>query len=249
MNRLIACVLVLVALSSCNKNFSFFNTNPSKLKIKNLDFEYLTLKTKIKFNDNNKKQKATANIRIKNDSLIWFSITPGLGIEAARGLISKDSIIILDKIHKKYSILKFKDLSEQFHFDLDFNLIKSVLIGNMIWAVESTDKVIREPGLYNITKKNGDLIISHLIGNNTMKLERVYAINDSTNNSLDINYRDFELINEKAFPKTVDIYIKYQTKKDSSEKFSNITLEHNKVEIDKKKIKFSFNIPSKYELK
>lgn len=249
MNKYAIGLLLFVCLSSCNKRFSFFNSDPSKLKIKNLDFEYLSLKTKIKYQDDGNSQKATANIRIKKDSLIWFSITPGLGIEAARGLISRDSIVILDKIHKTYSILKFKDLSNRFHFDLDFNLIESVLVGNMIWSVEASDKVIREPGLYNITKKNGDLTISHRIGNNTMKLEKIYAISDTTQNSLDINYEDFDLIDNKAFPNSANIYIKYKAKKDNSEKFSNITLEHTKVEIDKKKLKFSFNIPAKYDLK
>lgn len=249
MSKALVCILVIVSLTSCNKKFSFFNTDPSKLNINNLDYEYLSLKTKIKYKDDSKSQKATANIRFKSDSLIWFSITPGLGIEAARGLISRDSIIILDKIHKEYSIIKFEDLSNQYHFNLDFNLIESILLGNMVWKVESSDKVIKEPGLYNITKKNGDLTISHLIGNNTMKLEKVFAISDSTKNSLDINYQDFEKINDKVFPKSVDIYIKYKAKNSNSEKFSNITLEHNKVEIDKKKLKFSFNIPSKYERK
>lgn len=181
--------------------------------------------------------------------MIWFSITPGLGIEVVRGVIYKDSIIILDKINKQYNILTFKQLSEQFHFNLDFNLIKSVLIGNMIWEMEATDKVTRQLRFYNITKRHGDLTISHFIGNNTMKPERIFAINDSTNNLLDIKYRNFELINDNAFPKTVDIYIKYKIKKNNSEKFSNITLEHNKIEIDRKKLKFSFKIPSKYERK
>ena len=249
MNKSVFFLLLVLGLSSCNKRFSFFNADPSKLKIKNLDFDYLTLKTKIKFIDGDNNQKATANIRIKQDSLIWFSITPGLGIEAARGLISKDSIIILDKIHKEYSILKFDDLSDKFHFDLNYKLIEAVLVGNMIWKVEASDKVIKEPGLYNITKKNGNLTISHLIGNNTMKLEKIYAISDSTKNSLDINYNDFELIDSQAFPNSAEIYIKYVAKIDNSEKFSNITLQHTKVEIDKKKLKFSFNIPSKYERK
>ncbi len=246
MNKLVIAILVMASLASCNKKLAFFNADPSKLNINNLDFEYMSLRTKIKYADNAKSQKATANIRFKKDSLIWFSITPGLGIEAARGLISQDSIIILDKIHKQYSILKFKDLSERFHFDLDFNLIQSVLIGNMIWEVEASDKIIKEPGLYNVTKKNGDLTISHLIGNNTMKLEKIFAISDSTQSSLDINYKDFVLIGDKAFPKSVNIYIKDKPKRRKSEKFSNITLEHNKVEIDKKKLRFSFNIPSKY---
>lgn len=245
MNRITVLALAIVILTGCSKNFTIFNVNPNKLNIEDLEYEYLSLRSKVKFNSDGKSVKATANVRIRSDSVIWFSLTPGLGIEAARGLISKDSIILLDKIHKKYSILRFKDLSEKFHFDLDFNIIESILLGKMIWPLESKDKVSKEETYYKIDKTKGDLSISHFVGMNTMKLEKLDASSDSTNNSLMINYKDFELISQTIFPLKSTIEIKY--KQGNSDKFTNIALEHNKVEIDKKKLKFNFNIPSKYE--
>ena len=43
------------------------------------------------------------NLRIRKDSAIWISITPLLGIEAARVLINRDSLMILDRVHKTFS--------------------------------------------------------------------------------------------------------------------------------------------------
>ncbi|HAR20844.1 MAG TPA: DUF4292 domain-containing protein, partial [Cytophagales bacterium] len=39
-------------------------------------------------------------IRIRKDSVIWISVNPALGIEVVRALITKDSIFVIDKIHK-----------------------------------------------------------------------------------------------------------------------------------------------------
>lgn len=247
MNRVLSLVLVILLLSGCSKKFTLFQANSSKLNVENLEFEYLSLKTKVRYSHDKENVKASANIRMRKDSVIWFSLTPGLGIEAARGLISKDSIILLDKIHKKYSILRFKDLSENFHFDLDFNLVQSILLGNMIWPVEPRDKVSREQEFYKIDKTKGDLSIAHYVGSNTMKLEKLEAVSDSTNNSLQINYTDFELISDKILPIKANLEIGYTDKKDKTLKSSKIILEHNKVEIDKKKLRFTFNIPQKYQ--
>lgn len=247
MNKSVIPIVILLLFASCSKQFTFFNPNPNKLKIKNLDFEDLTLRTKIKFRSGTEDLKATAHIRIKQDSLIWFSLTPGLGIEAARGLISKDSIVLVDKIHKEYTILQFKDLTEKFNFNLDYHLIESILLGNMIWPVESEDNVVKQDTYYSVSKEKGDLAIAHYIGINTMKLEKLEAVSDSTKNSMNIMYSEFDLISEKIVPAKAAISIQYKSRKDGRRKISNINFDHTRIDIDGKKQKFSFDIPDKYK--
>ncbi len=247
MNKSLIPIVILLLFASCNKQFTFFNPNPNKLKIKNLDFEDLALKTKIKYKSGTEDLKATANVRIKQDSVIWFSLTPGLGIEAARGIITKDSIVLLDKIHKEYTILKFDDLTKKFNFNLDYHLIESILIGNMIWPIEPDDEIERESAYYNVSKQKGDLTIGHFIGIQTMKLEKVEAVSDSTSNSMQINYSEFDLISDRIIPAKADISIQYISRKDGRRKISNIHFDHAKVDIDSKKQKFTFDIPEKYK--
>ncbi|MEQ6121154.1 DUF4292 domain-containing protein [Reichenbachiella sp. MALMAid0571] len=247
MNKLALPIVILLLFASCSKKFTFFNPNPNKLKIKNLEFDDLTLRTKIKYKSGLEDLKATAHIRIKKDSLIWFSLTPGLGIEAARGLITQDSIVLIDKIHKEYTILQFKDLTEKFNFNLDFHLMESILLGNMIWPVESTDQVLKEDTYYSVSKEKGDLAISHFIGIHTMKLEKLEAVSDSTQNSMHIDYSEFDLISDKIVPAKSVITIQYTSRKDGRRKISNINFDHAKIDIDSKKQKFTFEIPDKYK--
>ncbi|MCY7410274.1 MAG: DUF4292 domain-containing protein [Chitinophagales bacterium] len=64
-------------------------------------FEYFSGKAKVVVNDNGDKTEFTASIRMKNDSAIWISISPALGLEAARVLMTKDSVLLIDRLHKE----------------------------------------------------------------------------------------------------------------------------------------------------
>jgi len=249
MNKVIWSVLVAVILSGCSKSFLLFNNNPDRFNLNNLEFETLVLKTKIKSNHDGGSLKATANIRIRKDSIIWFSLTPGLGIEAARGIITKDSMVVLDKIHKQCRIIKFDELSAEMHFDFNYQLIESVLIGNLIWAIDPDDAVTHENGYYRVSKARGAISIINFIGDNSKKLEKIEARDVSTTNTMDIDYTNFKEVSGKIFPTDAKIRIKYKGKKDNVQKTANITLQHTKIEIDKKNLKFTFNIPSRYEHK
>lgn len=246
MNRILCCLLGAVILTSCSKKFSLFNTDPDKFNLNNIEYEYLTLKSKIRYEDDNKKHKGTANIRIKNDSIIWFSITPGMGIEAARGIVLEDSIKVINKIDKEYSIESIDSLLSKVHFDFDLQMVESILIGNLIWSIDETDKVTRSKGYFIIPKKIDDLTITNYIGRHSKKIEKIEAKSDSSDNTLKIVYSDFKNWSDKVVPSKIDVEIKYTTKKDNIQKMSNITIEHAKVEIDKSKLKFSFSIPKKY---
>jgi hypothetical protein len=53
----------------------------------------------------NKKTSFNTNFRIKNDSVIWFSISPALGIEVARVLITQDTVKFVNRLNNTYFVL------------------------------------------------------------------------------------------------------------------------------------------------
>ena len=238
-------LVVWVLLSSCSKKFALFNTDPDKFNLKNVEYEYLSIKSKLKYEDQDKKHKGTANIRIKKDSIVWFSITPGMGIEAARGVILKDTMKIVDRINKQYSIESIEKLTKKIHVEMDLQMLESILIGNLIWPIEEEDEISRSKGFYAIPKQHDNLMITNYIGASSKKLERIMAISDSTSSTLVINYSDFMVVSDNVIPKKIEVQIKYSSGPDNTQKISNITIEHAKVEIDKR-LKFSFSIPKKY---
>ena len=127
MNKLIlVCLVGMIGLTSCNRQAgAVFGKNNDRLEIVDPEFDYFSAKAKVKFDDGEKSVSATANFRIKKDSIIWLSITPGLGIDVARVLINTENVYVLDKINKQYYEYTFEELSKEYDFDFNFEMIQS----------------------------------------------------------------------------------------------------------------------------
>ncbi|MGB3181292.1 MAG: DUF4292 domain-containing protein [Cyclobacteriaceae bacterium] len=244
-------VICLLLLAGCGKKFTGINWNfldRNKLEVQEIDFEYFSTKTKIRFKDNNQDLNANANIRIKKDSIIWLSVNAALGIEAARGIITRDSMVIINRIEKKLLRYDYTTLSEKFGMRIDYDLIQSALLGNLLVDRDSVDSedVTRQEDFFFLEQREDSLVIQNYVSAKTMKVEKVMVIEDNSPNSLMLNYGDFNLLEDHAFPFSGMISLSYN--KGSGDLLNlQITIEHNKAVIEEKPLRFPFNIPSKYE--
>jgi len=98
------------------------------------DYEWMGMKVSAEFKNNDAEQSFKATIRMKKDSAIWISITPALGIEVIRLLITEDSLKMLSKIpdNRYYFIGDLAQLSDKTGIDLEFEMLQNLLIGNAI---------------------------------------------------------------------------------------------------------------------
>src|SRR6476660_8702296 len=114
MNKAVAILLLMaLALCSCKSSKVSDGTpkgkpdkkDPSYLLTKaagtQIDFQWFSGKAKMDYDDGKKTQNFTANIRMRRDSVIWVAITSLMGIEVARIMITRDSIDMLDRLHKE----------------------------------------------------------------------------------------------------------------------------------------------------
>jgi len=243
---LILCAILM--LQGCNRKFLGFDfTHKDELQINSFEFEYFSSKAKFKYKSGNEKSKATANIRIKRDSIIWMNLTPGLGIEAARIKITPDSLIMIDRVNKKILRYSFETLSSDFDFDLNFQLIQSIIIGELPIERISQDIVDKQDNHFLLTQNRDELDVENIIGLKTRKLEELKVTSTKTQNTLDIKYGEFKLVNEYAFPHKLLIQLNYS--KDKKNQSITIDIEHNRTQIEKKPLKFPFNVPKRYERK
>lgn len=81
-----------------------------------------------------KNNEFNAVVRIKKDSMIWVSINALLGFEAFRLLITRDSVKILDRLHKIARLRSVSYLQEQVHLPLDFAILQDLLVGNPVFV-------------------------------------------------------------------------------------------------------------------
>ena len=241
-------IFLLVTLHGCNKRlFDFRSSISEAYEVEELPFEYLSCRTKFKFKSPKNKVRASASIRIRKDSLIWFSLTPGIGIEAARGKITQDSMVIIDKINKEVLRYSFETLNREFNFEFSFDLFQSVLIGEMPIPTSNGDDIQEKANKFIITQRVGTLYVDNIIDEKMRKLESLKASTSENDNTLTLKYADFRELNEKPFAFKSHMILNYFTggKRDQA----HINIEHKRVRIEEKQLKFPFIIPKSYERK
>lgn len=254
MNRNKLSILLLIfsfftlTITSCKKELSGVATKKNKeLKITPLDFEYLNTKSKIRFQNDDKDISVTATIRIKKDSVIWLSLSPAFGIEAARAVITQDSLKIVNRLEREYNAFDFKSLSEKFNFNITFELIQAMLLGEMPIPKSLQDQVSSKNGHFIIHQERGNLIADNYIDALKMKPERIQLSEDSTENNLSLLYNNFQPLSTFLIPYSNKIILNY---KDGTEIHTTlIDIDHGKAEIADASLRFPFNIPQKYDQK
>ena len=235
-------LIAVSTLSSCKRNV-FTSSRNNKIEIIDPDFDFMTAKAKIKFDHEDKRMSATANIRMKKDSIIWMSVTPGLGIEVARVLINKQEITVVDKVNKRVHNYSFEKLSSQFGFKLDFDILQSVVLGNLIEPY-TNQRVKKENNFFKYVINKGTYSFENFIGFNTMKLEKVTVEDPDSKNSISVNYGNFLEVSDQIFPQEVYAVINYglEDKPDTE-----VNINFNRLNITSNPIGFPFSIPSRYE--
>lgn len=226
-----------------------FDETQAGFKIQEVDFKYLTAKSKFSFkNDRQDIDNATINLRVRKDSLIWFSVNT-VGFEVARGMISPQEIVVLDKFHKDYHTFSYPELSQRFQFNLSYGLLQSLLVGNL--------PVPRQPGqlLYReddhdrllLRQKDDRAVIDNYIGKSSQHLEGLRVVQPATQNMLMLQYGDFKTLNGYQFPFASWITLTTRAAPDQPLAQTEIGFSHSRVDLVESNPGFPFSIPASYK--
>lgn len=205
-------------------------------------FRYLKIKSKVDFASPNISQSFPATIQVRKDSVIWVSVA--VGLEAARGIITPDSAIFLDRINRNIYRFSFQELSDLFGFKISFSLVQSLIVGNMPIYIRAEDQVSANGGFITVSQKEGTISIENIIDELTNKLTRVVATSAQNTNKMVITYSDFQQLPEGNVPHKIISLIESQ--QNGENKNTKVEIEHNKFEFLERDLRFPFNIPKNY---
>ena len=94
-------------------------------------FEWLTANMDIEAEGNGVTYNdLSGQIRMRKDSIVWFSVTATMGVEALRAKISNDSIWILNRLEKTYLAEPLDTVSAQLGIPLSLPLVQTLLLDN-----------------------------------------------------------------------------------------------------------------------
>ncbi|PLK42518.1 DUF4292 domain-containing protein [Emticicia sp. TH156] len=218
-------------------NLAKINVTPAEV-----DFRFLKIRSKINYTSGTESQSFPVTVHVEKDNKIWLSIA--VGLEVARGIITQDSVIFIDRLHRTYYKYDFASLSRRFKFNLNYNLVQSILIGNMPLLKRETDDITRQDGNFVIRQLENGIAIENFIAESNLKLLKLTAAESTSGNRMQIDYSNFLEINNFLFPQ--EIITKIDTPKDDKTTQTFINLQHNRVEFLNESPGFSFSIPRGY---
>ena len=237
---------VIIVFGSCSKRGAIFtrSTDRDELKVQELAFDYLSIKSKVELTQPNKVTKVTALIRMKKDSLIWFNLSGALGVQGMRVIITQDSVFIINRVENQFNAYSFDDISREFNFPIDYSIVQSMIIGDMPKPDIPRQNIKRGNKKRIIRQNMENILIDNYIDDTKMKLVELQVRERETDNELKLLYKDFRLLNDQAFPYSAFASLIHSNEFGQLE--TQMLIEHSRVEVSDKELKFPFNIPNKY---
>lgn len=226
----------------------------SNLKSNELKYNFFSAKFSASFYQQRNETSFSGQIRIQKDSLIWISISPVLGIEMARLLITNDSVKYMNRIDNNYFISDFNYINSLINSTLDFDMLQAFLTGNDFSFYENS---YFRPGIdnqeYKLITTNRRKLKKYVRNNQeinipiqniwlspeTFKISRVLIRElQQGGRKLEGKY-DYELEGNQLVPHKLSFDL------ETSEHKNQINVEYSKVSITES-LSFPFRIPDKY---
>ncbi len=105
-----------------------------------LPYHTLSIKFEVNIQSEDINQSLSGTLRIRKDSLIWISITPALGIEAARLQFTPDSIMFMNRLKNEYFINPYDYFENKLQTELSFNDLQAVFSNEVFLYSESDEE-------------------------------------------------------------------------------------------------------------
>jgi len=262
--------VLLLLFASCHPTKKIVETpHPVKVKGNNVielfdsvlehqfNFEWLAAKAQVEYTDReNNPESFDVNIRMRKDSAIWISVTPLLGIEAVRVLITPDSMKIMNRLRKTYMARDLNFLDEILKAHINFEIMQAVLVGNYFPYLKNEKlKSVYDDSTYVILstlnkrqtkrvleeKDPTKPIIQDFWIDSHYKINRSKITDDRLDRTLEALYNEFLEVDGQRFPQNILVDVKAQSP-------LRIKVTYNKVTSGESQT-MPFSVPEKYDPK
>lgn len=202
-------------------------------------------------------------LRIVRDSVIWISISPGLGVELLRAVLRPDSVFFMNRIHKQYYKGSYSVVKKAVNVDFNFTALQSVLLNEFfLYPFNIQDTVAflnnmdinrhqksiklqshKEKELKKELKKNpnSDLIyLQYILDAASKKMSGIDLREYKFSRALKLSYTEYDTSKTYLMPDNIIMNFK------EAETFVNFDLHYTKKQFNRN-VNIPFTIPEKYK--
>jgi hypothetical protein len=205
------------------------------------ELQTITAQAKIFVEGEGQSIGATANIIWIRDSIVWVNVKK-FGLEAARALITKDSVFVLNRLEKTYSANGLESLQRQYSLPAGFELLQSVLLAEAWFFPDMALESDIQNGLHRLSGSNGRYSADYRMPEGTFWLQQTMFFQPRDTRSVSVlfeKYKKDAVAGVFPYLRTVEAY--------SEETGSlRLSIELNDVAFNQPK-NYRFEIPGHYE--
>ncbi|MDR7132110.1 hypothetical protein J2X69_004477 [Algoriphagus sp. 4150] len=216
MNKLFAGIMLVLGfglLFSCSKKTIIYQADGKMEGFSPVytDYGFMSAKAKVVIEEESGKiTRGSLNLRAKKDSVLWFVISPGMGMEAVRGLITKDKIQIKDRIGREDINLTFDEFESIYGLKLSLEIFQNVLFANPPHEVDYKDRLVRVGKSFELTQVRDKVRYFSKVDVNYKKVSELVSNSLDDRGSLLASYATFQEVDSNPFPFEVLYKLAYQ---------------------------------------
>lgn len=223
-------------------------------------YNSLSVKFSAKYKSEKMNRGLSGNLRIYRDSVIWLSVSPGFGIEAAAALLTPDTAMFVNNLNSTYYAGDYKKLREMFHIDVDFSTIQAIFTNKLfVYPADKTFNAFRyyqlsgdstyyqlqsipEKELQNLLEVNSatkPILHTVRIAPKRFLPENITITDYANDKKMQLNYSDFDETEGRYLPQKTDIELY------SGEKKVTVNLRYHRIKFNTNP-KIYFSIPAEF---
>lgn len=219
-------------------------------------FEYFAARCNISLKSDKAQTELKGQIRMRYDSVIWISLSPALGIEVARLMISTDTIRFLNRLEKNYFEGDYALITGFLGTSIDFNMVQALILGNDFAyyenntfraSVDNNQYRLSTTGRQKLKKylkqsETPDILVQSLwLSPENYRIKKIHLKEfGDENQRLHIDYVEHEQVSGNYFPSKIHMEVIKQNNR------FDLVIELNAIEINKSQT-FPFKVPERFQ--
>ena len=202
--------------------------------------DWLGARAKVAYSDEYGRETFTTVIRIRKDSAIWV-VFKKFSLEGARALITPDSVYILDRLNREYSVKPFAAVQREYNLPVGFQGLQALLLGNPVFFSSQTEAGV-DSNYYVLTQKNDHLLAKYWLDGPKMLLREFFVDDFRNQRNMSVVSTNYQTLEDKQNFS----YFRSLNLSSSGLGNMNVEIEFTKVEINIPQ-NLDFEIPDRYE--
>ena len=215
MNRIfiVGLTLLFTVLASCSKKVVPYVGIGQMEEFQPVEaqYGYLSAKAKIVIEEESGKiTRGTLSLRAQKDSVLWFTMSPGMGMEAIRGLFTRERIQIRDRVGNENINLTYAEFEQFYGLKLSLELFQNVLWANIPFDFDYQDRLLRVGKKFELTQVRDNVRYFSKIETSHGKVSELVSNSLDDRGSVLASFPKFQEAEQQPFPAEVLFKLAYQ---------------------------------------